>query len=492
MKKYNIVLIMLLGLVFSNCTDQLEVENTNDPDGVRALADPSSIEAAASGLMKTWFVTAQNYSGIGGALLTMSDNGTCSWGNSGMRDLSSEPRVAFNNTPSYGSQNITNDYFNGMYSVIGSANDITTAIIINELDMSANNEDAVLAMAYMMQGVAFGSIALNFDVGYAITESTPDEERGSPVKYTYSEMAGFAIERLDMAIAILESKDFNIPDGWINGMTYTSKELAELANTFAARILSSVPRNKAENAAVNWGQVLAYANKGVKKDFAPIGNDAWYDDIKWMLAYSGWGRQDMRVVNMMDPAQPDYWPAGGYADMPNGGVMQSADARAETDFSFLPSQSFRVERGEYHFSTYRSSRYDDYLSSWDTEMEQLTVAENELYKAEAKMHTGDVAGAAAILNDASNARKARGGLGDVAANADAVWSAIHYERNIELNLTEPGLQFYEMRKNDLLQAGTPLHFPLPAKLLEVLAEDFYTFGGTTGTPGVDYSTGGWR
>jgi len=51
-----------------------------------------------------------------------------------------------------------------------------------------------------------------------------------------------------------------------------------------------------------------------------------------------------------------------------------------------------------------------------------------------------------------------------------------------------------MRKNDLLQAGTPLHWPVPAKTLETLAETlpFYTFGGPTRLDGVNTSNKGWR
>lgn len=490
MKKINIILLMLVGLVLFNCADKLEIENTNDPDSVRALSDPSSIEAAAGGLVNLWFVTEHNYNGIALAVVTMSDNHTCSWGNSGMRDLSSEPRVAFNNTPGYGSAYITNDFFGGMYSVVGSANDVATAITINDLDLG-DKEDAALAMAYMAQGMAFGSIALNFDRGYAVTEETPDEEIVNPIQYSYLEMGDIAVQKLDKAIAILEAKNFPIPDGWINGQTYTSAELAQLANSFAARILSGVPRNKTENAAVNWNAVLAYANKGVQKDFAPYGNNAWWDDLKTYANYPGWGQVDMYVINMMDPEMPDYWP-GSFEALPNGGKMNSADARAESDFGQLTSCPFRVERGLYHFSNYRTSKYDDYITTWDTQMPDVTVAENELYKAEAMMHTGNIAGAVAILNSPSNARKARGGLGNIPSTAEAVASTIHYERNIELVLSGHGLQFWEMRKNDLLQKGTPMHFPLPAKVLEVIAGDFYTFGGTTGVAGVDYSNGGWR
>ena len=497
MKKYNIIFLLMLTLTMFNCVDKLEIENTNDPDKTRLLSDPSAIEASAAGLLQGWFVAEHAYESPNAAMSTMADNITCSWGNMAMRDVSSEPRVSFNNTPSYGNLFILTDYFNRLYSVVGSANDVTTAVELNGVNIGENQEAAV-AVAYLAQGLTFGSIALVFDKGYAVTELTPNEEVANPIQYNYNEMAAFAMERLDIAISLLTASNFDIPDGWVNCVSYTSTEMAEFASTYAARLLSNLPRNKADNAAVDWNRVAAYAANGVQKDFAPIGNGApwnggsWYDEQKIYQIYGGWARVDMRVVNMLDAAQPDYWPEGGYDAMPDAGVMSSSDARAVSDFEYLSSQAFRVERGAYHFSTYRSQRYDQYITTYDIAMPDVTVAENELYKAEAMLNMGDVAGAAAILNSASNARKSRGGLSDVSANADAVKAAIHYERNVEIILTGNGLQFFEMRKNDLLQKGTPLHFPVPAKILEVIAESFYTYGGTTGVAGEDYSSGGWR
>jgi hypothetical protein len=49
-----------------------------------------------------------------------------------------------------------------------------------------------------------------------------------------------------------------------------------------------------------------------------------------------------------------------------------------------------------------------------------------------------------------------------------------------------------MRKENLLQAGTLLHFPIPGKALEAIPADYYTYGGTEGISGTDYSNGGWR
>jgi hypothetical protein len=101
-----------------------------------------------------------------------------------------------------------------------------------------------------------------------------------------------------------------------------------------------------------------------------------------------------------------------------------------------------------------------------------------------------LAGAAATIN--AGTRTNRGGLGNVAVDAASIADAIHYERSIELMNTGMGLAFFEMRGRDDLQAGTPLHFPVPGEVLLSGGFDIYTFGGSTGTAGEDYSISGWR
>jgi hypothetical protein len=82
----------------------------------------------------------------------------------------------------------------------------------------------------------------------------------------------------------------------------------------------------------------------------------------------------------------------------------------------------------------------------------------------------------------------------VAAVAADLVKAIHHERHVEMYVTGMGLQFFEMRKLDLLQKGTPLHLPLPAETLQTFGEPlpYYTFGTVAKADGVNTSNGGWR
>ena len=92
-------LAMVSVLVLNGCAD-LDVSNTNAPDQSRALAKPADVES----LIKSTFLSFwQGIHVTGGSFNpgVMADANTSSWGNYGMRELSSEPRAAANNNPAW-------------------------------------------------------------------------------------------------------------------------------------------------------------------------------------------------------------------------------------------------------------------------------------------------------------------------------------------------------------------------------------------------------
>jgi starch-binding outer membrane protein, SusD/RagB family len=302
-----------------------------------------------------------------------------------------------------------------------------------------------------------------------------------------------AVKILDDVIKLCDN-GFTIPGTYVpTPEVYTNVELAGLANTLAARLLTYKSRNAAQNAANDWAKIKDYAANGIKIDFTVIMDDVtWYDYYKWYQIRDTWGRIDMRVINMLDPDMHPWFPASGIVtDLPNSGLASSIDSRLSY-FEYLPSQNFYAERGIYHYSTYRLQRFDGYKDTRVGPLVQIMTWENDMIWAEALARTGDVAGAADILNDATGPRRSVGLLADVPAVLEDVLDAIYYEKTIECILSTENTEFYDMRRRDMLQAGTPLHLPIPAQQLEVLEIPFYSFGGTTGVAGVDYSTGGWE
>ncbi len=481
---YKLFSTLTLLLIVVSCQDfstDLYVENLENPNDKILTSDPVALTATASTIVQNWFMSVHSYNGPGAAMAVMADVSSCSWGNFGMRDLSSEPRAAFNNTSSYSYAYITESYFNALYSVLSDSNTLALAIA-NETEFE--NPEQIEMVAKLGQALSIGYLSLVFDQIWLSDETGVIGEGSS----THQEAMAFALQKLDEAIAIAQANNISLPATWIPGGGGANQSLVEFMNSMGARMLVGNVRNSTQKAAIDWNKVITYTNNGLSSDFEIYMDDVtWYDLIpKTYLVYPGWARVDMRVINMMDPNTPDYW-EDNVTFQPES---TSADARLLTDFGYLGSNNFRPERGIYHFSSYRYSRYDQYITVWTMNVTEFSKAENDMYKAEALVNTGDVAGAAAIIN--AGTRTSRGNLPSVAADANAVKDAIHYERLVEFSFTGMGLGFFEMRKEDLLQSGTLLHFPVPGSALESIPADNYTLGGTDGVAGEDYSTGGWR
>lgn len=524
MKKYIgklslIAAVLLLGFVTA-CQD-LEVENLNQPDMERVLASPDDVRGVVQSTFLSYWRAIKTYN-IGKNASVTADQSTCSWGNFAWRDTSEEPRIAWNNDPSYGDADLSEVVYYGLNGVISTVND-AIVLVNGGMQIGPNGRDnaMILATSYLIRGMSIGQLGLSFDK--AMVSKTDEAPGGDIPTYLaqldfkpWNEVIEEAIADLDKAIEIAGANQFEWPAGTVAGMTINNTYVRQLASSYAARFLALGARTKAQNDNMSWtnkygwSDVLAYTNNGITVDFAPVGNGlpwdggSWWDlNIKY-LRQGGWARVDMRIINMMDPAQPVRYPTDGsglatLGTPPNGGRASSPDKRLGVDFQFLPSNDFRPERGGWHFSHYRHSRYD-LPATTSTEglhmgesigpLRELRVYDNLLMRAEAMARTGNVGGAAAILNDPSLPRKARGDLGDVAANEADVLNAIFYERFIELFHNGYFISFCDTRRRDELQYGTPLHWPVPGAELMALGLDVYTFGGWANADGVNTSNKG--
>jgi len=496
MKKFNILsFVLLIFLLSTGCKKELlEVKNQNQPDFKLVYSNGDDVQNVASGLFNIIFNGMHVFAGTQLMLAVASDNISCSWGNAGMRDMSYEPRNGgWNNSPSYSNAGQTKYTFDQMYSAINTANLIIKAIDggVEVGDAGAGN-DRVKAMARFAQGVGYGVLAMVFDKAFVVDETkTVDPKVESAVGY--KEVSAAAVGYLDQAIA-LSSSSFTIPKEWLGTPDdYSSEDFKKLCNTMAARLLSYTPRNKTDLATVNWGKVKQYADAGITKDFEILQDNyvKWYFEAGDYLTANGWGITDMYTVHMMDPAQPQHWDDAASFPYPPKST-NPIDKRLDKDFQYVPSNWFNPARGYYHFSSYRFKRYEGIYVNADAPISDVMKAENDMLRAEARAYTSDFGGAAGIIN--ASTRKTRGEMPDVAANMNDVINAIHHERFVEMYCTGMGLQFFEMRKLNLLQKGTPLHLPLPAKILETFGVPipFYTFGTVAVADGINTSNAGWR
>ena len=487
-KIFSILAVLLSVVSCQDFSTDLNVENLENPNDFALTSDPVALTATAGTLFNNWFITANTANGPGPILGTMADVQSCSWGNFGMRDFSSEPRVAMNNSSSYGNAFVTNSYFNGMYSVLSDSNTLALAVQ-NETDFADSNQ--ILTVAKFGQALTIGYLALVFDRVWLSDENGVVEGSLENGASDYKEAMAFALKKLDEAIAIATANDVSFPEAWLPSNGGNSPKLVAFMNSMGARMLVNNARNTAQKGTLDWNKVITYTNKGLTSDLTIYAdNITWYDTTQFYQTYVGWGRVDMRIVQMMDPDMPSYW-TDNLTVVPESAYGPGVDNRLKTDYGYKSAQDFIPARGAYHFSNYRYKRYDNYIAPpYQDDLVEFSKAENDMYKAEALALTGKVADAASIIN--AGTRVTRGLLAPVAADLTAVKKAIFHERMVEFSYTGMGIGFFEMRKENLLQAGTLLHFPVPGAALESIPQTNYTYGGTTGIPGEDYSNGGWR
>lgn len=513
-KKYiKSVFTLLLSLtILSSCND-LSVENLNNPDTERALNSEADLVTLAEGLYYEWYTSLNTWAGFGIGTSVLADAASSSWGNFGMREFGTEPRPAINNSPSWGYLYAMSNPFSYLYAINSSATDVMNALQ-NETLNFGNEAKKIEALAKFGQGMSMGYAALIFDQGYIVDETTSLDELANPVLVSYDDLMTHALKKLGEAATLAEDNVFDVGTSIINSTDggLSSTQFAEVIHSYTARLLANVARNSTERALVNWDKVISHIQKGVKQDFTMV-LDQWASGYWWNSRYiystrSGWTNVDMRIINMMNPAYPAHNPDGAdFAQTDSATIYDtpSIDNRLFTDYGYNPSNFHRPERGLYFFSNWRYTRHAAYDGSYEGTMEDISLSEIHMLHAEALAQNGNLAGAATILNDPSGYRKTRGGLPDVAANKNDIMKAIHHERMIEQYLDAPGAEWFDMRGMDMLQAGSPLHFPIPADILESLGcqQPFYTYGGSSApptgncAPEGDYwtngtSQGGWR
>ena len=489
-KNYIIFILIFLTSLFGCTKDILEVEYNNQHDApAEGNISADEIEALGSSLFWKWYMNQTTSLSPRMAIWTMSDQGSSSWANRGMRDLSSEPRAEFNNTEEYTYADDFLTYYNDSYVVLSTANNILKSI--NEGTDMGDDSEKYKALSSFLQGVSLGYLGLVYDKAHIVTEYTTDDELLTLEAAPYNQVIDSAIVALDKCIEICSNSSFTISDNWINGDSYSNNKFKRLANSYAARILAAKARTAQENSTTDWAKVLDYANRGITVDL-----QVYNDNINWKnwffhytVSRENWVRIDARIINLMDSSYPYRYP--DLAVDPTPAQAISADARLLLDFNYDPICEFLPERGYYHFSNYEYNKRYAYTHSNPDYTYNFIVAENVLLKAEALFRTGDKTGAISLINGGT--RVNRGALAELDAGIsdEEFLEALFYERDIELIMTGFGLAYFDMRRRDMLQEGTMLHFPIPAEQLNVMVLPIYTFGGVANADGVNTSNGGW-
>ncbi|MFQ5571489.1 MAG: hypothetical protein ACE5G0_17560 [Rhodothermales bacterium] len=528
-------LAFLLMFSLAGCLD-LTVDNNNSPNREQVLASPADVENLIGGSFLDWW-TAVVWGDGQINVTAMADEWSVSWANYGTRALSSEPRAAFDNSSSYRYARAGRNPWNRNYRAISNASDGLGIVTADEGVFTSAGIDVnrIKAFAKFVQGIAHGYIALRYDQGFTVDETT---DLTTIELRPYNEVMDFAIQKLEEAIAISNAghSDITAGDDWIFGLDVSSGDLARLSHSFIARFMAQVARDPAERAAVNWTSVIGHVDQGITEDWAPVGDDGgdneWDASKSWGQEGSTWSRADYRTIGPADESGGyDNWLATPVPDRNVFDIITSdrrisaapgetwtapsedEDVRVEdgvftegqvvefpqvdgTDFEYWGVEGpFPSSRGTYHYSSHTHRRYQEvYQKNGDNgPMVQMKLTEMEMLKAEGLLWTGgDLGAVAALIN---NTRVARGQLNPATAadgagsvsddqshlDSASLWAKLKHEKRIECFNAGSAVAFNDDRGWGDLVSNTAIHFPVPGSELEVLQLANYTFGG--GGPG---------
>lgn len=510
-------------LVVGGC--ELDVENPNAPDAPRAFVDPSGLQQLLGGAFRTWVETRGNYFTM--PLTAMADNYTASWNNAALRFYTSvgvecPSRCGWNNSATApeaaGGPTVEAQWY-GYNTVLSSANDVLSAIadgLCFDDDCIADNTETSRnkAIAKMLQGMAFAGIGLVYDQGFVVDEASDLSKPSSIAFNTRAEMRDAALTKFGDAWTEAGLKTWSTPSEWMGvgaGKSYTNQQIRQLIRTMQAELIAMWPRNGAENTAAAWGQVVTFASQGISaapafdwEFFIDVGaRECGLDCVKTWGNSIGTMRVDTRVAKLLTTNHQDPWPepngnpcptvsadkrvgdgSWGPSDDFNGYATLKATANAGTDYACSGVVVFPPARGQYHQSNLVHIRYqhlayrgENLPTSDGTGQDPFYTRQmNDLLWAEGLIRSGgSTVQAAQLIN---NSRDDRGGLPELtgAEGTAALLAALQYEQEIEFMGQGPSA-FFNRRRIDGLISATPRHMPVPAKELDVLLREIYTFGG---------------
>ena len=497
----------------------LDVTNPNAPSSA-VLTDPGIVKAVAGGTMRKWF-NAYQVLEVAGVLDVQAMTLASSWNNGninsyqhlaiGPADTSTSPATwtrpnSWYNDLASPQRTSIEDWWYNMYSVISSSNDALYGIRVQKVNLGdVGTTKSAEAVAQLMQGAAYMVLANDYDQGYYLDEKTPKDSLAVLVRVSRKVLRDSAVAMLQRAATVAGGTTFNTDPAWANGIGYSNKEIAEIANTLSAYALAYYARDAAEAGTVDWAKVATFASKGISTGtpvtFRFMGDgSAWYNDMDGWFTDISTGRVSTRIGHFLDPAtQLDPYPLGigsaqpnsadkrlgdgtyGAADIVDGWGTIPKDAGAGTYFAYSSAgEIFRPDRGYYAQSNIGIIRNDesgdmnyDFQPGEKGLAKVMIPSNNDLLWAEALLRVGNAADLPKVVQLINNTRVTAGGL-PAATVADPVgaatdgdcmssgvlakdggtctlWSKLLYEEDIEQLQMGP-VSFWHQRELPLVVA----------------------------------------
>ena len=354
----------------------------------------------------------------------------------------------------------------------------------------------------------------------------------------YREVMDTALAEMEAALQIASTNSFTYPTTapnlWFLGVSRTSAEVARIINTYMARLKVYVARSPNERrdvsqgGIVDWNEVIQHIDQGITSDFMINGSvgvvESSFKNRTARMRTTTPGdfmRVDYRLVGPADVGggfmawyatawnQRTPYKFAGTPDrrirgattrpatclpLPTQTESRVADVDCGLYIGFHNSTLFNADRGLGQRSFYFFHRFGGGTSWQSGPMPVVLVSEMDLLKAEGLIRLGRADEAIPLIN---KYRGPNGGLPDVDINGvpgtapncvprkldgscGSLWDALRYEKRIETLGVEGGPAYYDARGWQFLVQGTPIHFPIPLRDLQLLEIQQYTFGGATG------------
>lgn len=489
----------MMVLVITSCSqEEFNIGNANQADAVRVLANASDFQNFNISNHTNTFFSQVSFNGI--YFRGLADQFSTTNAFRGFWSFCDQPRRQIVNSTANddlsfqaaGPWNSYNGVINNANIVINNIETDGGEVIIGGVDLTQQE----LAAAYFDKGIGQGYLSMIYDKAYIVDSDTDP----STLEFsTYQELLTAAIANLDNAIQIANGAGTFEYTLYASGPTLDLTRFVQIVNSYKARFAIANPRTDAEAQALDYNQILGYANNAIVSDFFPVSaeNILWNQLQDWsefvLGDSSGYMPTDIKIAHLFDPTYPTDYPT----DTTILGEATTDDPRINLYYGYVGANFgfLRESRGRQLFSSYRTLKFSDgdFLQNVDGKAVQIfPEAEIDYIKAECYYRLGNFPAAVAALD--ASPRASVGNQTTTAAGPN-VLNALLYEFSIELDLaTGMGIPWAFMRRHDMLQPGTPTMYPVPASELEITRDEIYTFGGEQNVSQLGTASGSndWR
>ena len=491
---------LVFAMAIVSCTqEEFNIGNPNQADAARVLANGADFQNFNVSNHSALFDNQIEFQGI--YFRGLADQFSTTNAFSGFWDFCDQPRrQVINSTANDDLPFQAGGPWNGFNAVINNANIVIDNIENNGGEVVLDGVDLTqqeLAAAYFDKGVAQGYLALIYDKAYIVD---PDTDPNTLEFSTYLEVFAAGIGNIETALQLAGAASGFGYEVYPGGDVLDSRTFTQLANSYLARLSIGLPRTDAEAQGLDYNAILAYAEDGIIADFSPPATEAvFFNNLQdWSLFLLGDGAgympTDQKISRLVDPTYPTDYPTDESVILP--AITSNGDSRFDEWYEYV-GENFgflRASRGRQLFSSYRTRKFfnDNDQNQTGIPTNIMSAAEMNYIKAECHYRLGNFAAAVAELD--ASPRATVGNQSTTAAGPN-VLNALLYEVSIELDLASGiCVEWWFMRRHDMLQAGSPTMYPVPASELEISQDAIYTFGGPAAAGEVGTASGAndWR